>query len=318
MPFKTIRQENFEPRQAENAHLAHRPAFLHVFSPTTPETASGPTQPSEDVDPRVRDDDPLASEARAQYFGQYGSPQAPSPQQPYNPSSGGCYTDGVRGSCYSVAPATRHDSCYTSCYTQGPHTPFEQHLPQPVFETLCHDKVYVTHKITLDRKYPVYVHLREQSYQGVEIEERWTPYCVICTKDKPCPRHVKGQTPADLPGPADPLGTAPSPAAPTSSNAPNPGEAPTQVTASPGEPSPTTTTPAEAPAPTVAAAPSTAPTPAESPASPAATGPAKQWVWLAYEGVWGYGHQRADGYWEIESRRAPDGAAPQLAAQPGM
>jgi uncharacterized protein YkwD len=40
---------------------------------------------------------------------------------------------------------------------------------------------------------------------------------------------------------------------------------------------------------------------------PAAATPAKQWVWLTSQGVWGYGYQRTDGLWVIDpgSKRAP-------------
>jgi hypothetical protein len=32
-----------------------------------------------------------------------------------------------------------------------------------------------------------------------------------------------------------------------------------------------------------------------------ATAPQKQWVWLAQEGVYGFGYQRTDGLWEIDA-----------------
>jgi hypothetical protein len=51
--------------------------------------------------------------------------------------------------------------------------------------------------------------------------------------------------------------------------------------------------------------------PAAAPAAPEQ--PAKKWVYLTYEKVWGFGYQRADGYWVIDegSRRAtPPAAAP--------
>jgi hypothetical protein len=63
--------------------------------------------------------------------------------------------------------------------------------------------------------------------------------------------------------------------------------------------------------PTAPAAPATlqatAPAPAAAPTMVAqATDTRKQWVWLSQEGVYGYGYQRTDGYWEIDpdSRRA--------------
>lgn len=50
------------------------------------------------------------------------------------------------------------------------------------------------------------------------------------------------------------------------------------------------------------------------PAAASATTPAKQWVWLWRQGVYGYGHQRADGLWVIDpgTKRLP--AAPAAAA----
>ena len=55
--------------------------------------------------------------------------------------------------------------------------------------------------------------------------------------------------------------------------------------------------------------------PATSPTTPAA--PAKQWVWLKTQGLWGYGYQRADGYWIVDpgSKRTPGQVAAQRTAQ---
>jgi hypothetical protein len=51
--------------------------------------------------------------------------------------------------------------------------------------------------------------------------------------------------------------------------------------------------------------PSASATVASASAPAQASSPTKQWVWLAQEGVYGYGYQRPDGLWEIEpgSRR---------------
>jgi uncharacterized protein YkwD len=69
----------------------------------------------------------------------------------------------------------------------------------------------------------------------------------------------------------------------------------------------------------------TAAEPPPPPAAPApaaaAAAPAKQWVWLTSQGVWGFGYQRADGLWVIDpgSKRAPaaqPAAEQQAAADP--
>lgn len=57
-------------------------------------------------------------------------------------------------------------------------------------------------------------------------------------------------------------------------------------------------------------------------AAPADEAPAKQWVWLARQGVWGYGYRIEDGphrgLWRIDpgSKRAPEDLAPTPAADP--
>jgi hypothetical protein len=57
---------------------------------------------------------------------------------------------------------------------------------------------------------------------------------------------------------------------------------------------------------TVAASASPAATVSES-AKTAAKAPAKQWVWLKKQSLWGYGYQRDDGYWVVDpgSKRKP-------------
>ena len=67
----------------------------------------------------------LTGDAHAQYYNQYGSPQAPpSPQAPGSHPSG-CYSGEVHPSysCYSFTAPTGNWSCYSGCYTPPPHTP---------------------------------------------------------------------------------------------------------------------------------------------------------------------------------------------------
>ena len=278
----------------------------------------------------------VTGHAHAQYFVKYDSAQPlPAPQSPYVGNPGGCYTGGGGGgACYSITAPTGNWSCYTP--TMQPSCPdYTQHPPTPCWDTLCHDTVSIDHKVVLNRYYPVYIHLKEGNhYRGVQIEEKWQPVCILCTKTNPCSKHKGDQAPADLPAPTTTPGAS-SATSPTSPAAEGPvthpvqqasgGDAPAANSApvgpAPSAPSPVpdqiatpapaqTTTPAPVPVAPVTAA-------AEAPA-PA---PAKQWVWLAYEGVWGYGYQRVDGYWEIDpgSRRAPattNSPAYQVASSP--
>jgi cell division septation protein DedD len=86
-----------------------------------------------------------------------------------------------------------------------------------------------------------------------------------------------------------PAGPATAPAAPAAAS-PSPSEAAPPLTSTPS-----------APAPKPAAAPDQAPAAAPTATATAPATPQKQWVWLAQEGVYGYGHQRSDGFWEIDS-----------------
>jgi hypothetical protein len=63
-------------------------------------------------------------------------------------------------------------------------------------------------------------------------------------------------------------------------------------------PNSTPATPAAPAEPVQASAPAPA---APAPTQAQATAPPKQWVWLAQEGVYGYGYQRTDGLWEIDA-----------------
>jgi hypothetical protein len=67
------------------------------------------------------------------------------------------------------------------------------------------------------------------------------------------------------------------------------------------EAAPPMTSNVPAPAPNPAAAPTQAPAAQPTAAAAAAATPQKQWVWLAQEGVYGFGYQRPDGLWEIDA-----------------
>jgi hypothetical protein len=144
----------------------------------------------------------------------------------------------------------------------------------------------------------------------VNIKVQWQPIHFLANE--------KGQ-PIDQAGnvlPNDPKVVPPAPAgvnpsshsgvaapSPQSSNAATaPGTALASTAAGPGTAPVSTavvsTQPvAPAPAPTTTAPGTTA---SAAPATVQANAPTKQWVWLSYEGVYGYGYQRADGYWIID------------------
>ena len=82
--------------------------------------------------------------------------------------------------------------------------------------------------------------------------------------------------------------------------------APPAGSPSPSEAAPPLTSMSSAPAPKLAATPDQTAAAALTATPTAPPTPQKQWVWLAQEGVYGYGYQRSDGFWEIDSgsRRA--------------
>ena len=247
------------------------------------------------------------------------SPQVPSPQA-WPVQGGGCYTGTVPPpsgySCYTITQIPSGNSCYVS--VPQPSTPPDmQHPAMPQYEVLCHDVAYVTQKVTLRRYYPVYIHLKAVPYEGVEVTEEWKPLCVLCTKDKPCPKHKAGQG-ADLPPPADPSqpapppGAEPSPAPPTKSSDANKPVTDGTVMADPTIPmifqvsqretvAPGTTADQGLnSAPIQAAAPALPAQPAQSTVAAAATETGKRWVYYAQYNAWGYGKERPDGQWDID------------------
>ncbi len=267
----------------------------------------------------------FAGNAHAQIYTQsYAAPQAPSGQASYGPAPAGCYTGGppVGYACYTVYPSSGGYSCYTPG-TQPSCPPYTQYPATPCYDTLCHDSATVTQKIVLNRYYPVYIHLKDNHYTGVQIEECWKPLCVLCSTTKPCPKHANGQG-GDLPSPVDPnaAGAAPVPVAPsvptgapqTSAGTPSAAAlaqaaAPTAAQPAPmtvAQPAPAAATPAPSAAP--AQTPVSTPDQTTAPTVAQATGPQKRWVYLTSQKVWGLGYQRADGNWVIDSgsmRSAP-------------
>jgi hypothetical protein len=128
----------------------------------------------------------------------------------------------------------------------------------------------------------------------VNIQVNWREVHVLCdSKGVPIPAQrateiikqlseqlAKADVPKD--GAA---GIAPAPAPPAAESAPAP---PPQSQTAP--PKPAAEVHADAGAATTPAATTTQ-----------ATAPEKRWVWLAQEGVYGFGYQRSDGFWEIDA-----------------
>ena len=262
----------------------------------------------------------LLIQPTAQVYGQHYVAYAPSPQVP-SPQTwpgGGCYTGTVPPpagyACYSITPIASGNSCYVS--TPQPTTPPDMQPPAtPQYEVLCHDVAYVTERVTLRRYYPVYIHLKAVPYEGVEVREEWKPLCVLCTKEKPCPKHRDGQG-ADLPPPLDRSQPAPPPG-PEPAPAPAPAPAPPAKTSDTNTPSTNGVVLADpaiptilqvsqqqtvAPEPPPVHAAATVPPQQPTQASAAAASPdsAKQWVYYAQYNSWGYGKARPDGQWDID------------------
>ena len=148
---------------------------------------------------------------------------------------------------------------------------------------------------------PVRVHVKyipHDNITAVNFQVRWREVHVLCDdKGNPIPPDKASAILKELDHQlaSNPLGGAGNaPATPSAPSSPASEAAPPMTFIPP------------VPAPTSAAAPSQAP--ATQPTTTAATPamPQKQWVWLAQEGLYGYGYQRADGLWEIDpgSRRA--------------
>ena len=131
-------------------------------------------------------------QAQAQQYSAHYAYQVATPSAQAAPSGGyGCYTNAPpsTGACYTIIPVTTGNSCYTP--TMQPGCPTYTQVPAtPCYDVLCHDTAVVREKVTLRRYYPVFIHLQEKTYEGVEIQEEWNPICVLCTRAKPCPKHV--------------------------------------------------------------------------------------------------------------------------------
>jgi hypothetical protein len=130
----------------------------------------------------------------------------------------------------------------------------------------------------------------------VNIQVNWREVHILCdSKGVPLPSAQAAQIIKELSESLAKAGTT------------NPGAADTAPAASATSPASTSVQPQPVAPATEATVQATAPAPAT---APPAVAPApdvkKQWVWLSLEGVYGFGYQRADGYWEIDpgSRRA--------------
>jgi hypothetical protein len=144
----------------------------------------------------------------------------------------------------------------------------------------------------------------------VNLNVQWQPIHYL-SDEQGNPINQQGQRLPNDPKVVPPPGTLPSPASggsamPSGQHALNASPTPANAVASApvANSAPLASAPVlpSAPTgPTATAAPisTTNSAPAATPAAPADT-PAKQWVWLPYEGVYGYGYQRADGYWVID------------------
>jgi hypothetical protein len=171
--------------------------------------------------------------------------------------------------------------------------------------------------LTIVKNYYVPLYVANNSppnVQPVDIDIKWREiHYLVNAKGEPIDkdgRVLPQPTPSPLPPPGTTYPT--SGVMPSSqqgaSNSPAPTGALVATTAGNNAPpvsAPVAPTQPAAPAPAPAATTTTSTTPA-APASVPANGPAKQWVFLPSEGVYGYGYQRADGYWIIDegSRQA--------------
>ena len=192
-------------------------------------------------------------------------------------------------------------------YTENPPTCQEANAQQLVLYTeLPPEHKYVD--IWRNHYIPVKVVVIPRTPQGVasfDVRVNYREVHVLCdAKGNPLPAPqaaaVLKELEKQLASNADASATAP--AAPST---PSASEGAVPATVAPRTPVPN---PAAAANQAPAAQPTTtAAAPAAQPAATApAAGPQKQWVWLSQEGVYGYGYQRADGFWEIDqdSRRS--------------
>jgi hypothetical protein len=251
-----------------------------------------------------------AQTPQAPYYGNYGSPQGPVAPGPVanacqpGPAPGcqvqrcGCYVQVCPCPCQAgdkceelkkAIPAIHHPP---TCAEVNPCVIDDEQPPQtPTQWISIYRNCYVPIKI--QKVYP------SPTVTPVNIQVNWREVHVLCDSagvpiapakaaeilKEMTESMAKGETPK--PGTVGTLVPAPTPAVNSTSNAP-----------AAGDPA----TPARTPVVQVSSS---------APSAPATNlaqtnSPTKQWVWLAQEGVYGYGYQRGDGLWEIDAgtRRA--------------
>lgn len=176
--------------------------------------------------------------------------------------------------------------------------------------------------LTITRNYYLPINIRNNqppNVQPVDLKYQWQPIHYL-VNDQGQPIDKNGNVLKNPDGLIPPPGTSPTYSAPVVPS-PQRGASTTNTPAdvlvstppassSPADPAPAPPAPVvapTAPAPAPPAAPTTtAANPPAAPPAPQVKTPEKRWVWLNYERVYGYGYQRADGYWVIDegSRRA--------------
>jgi hypothetical protein len=242
-------------------------------------------------------------QASPQSYGGYASPQAPP-----GPGSSACYpTPG----CQNVKYGCTVTVCTCPCQTNYNCQEILSKIPQIHTPPTCQEAQVCT---IIDEGPPTappvcipiyrncYVPIKVVTQPGpgpnvitpVNIQVNWREVHVLCGSDgKPLSSAQTAQIIKDL---SEQLARG---------EAPNAGQgaAPTAPHASAVNPSPSAPSQAQAVAPTQnAPVQASAPTPTPyAPVLAQATEPQKQWVWLAQEGVYGYGYQRTDGLWEIDA-----------------
>ncbi len=259
--------------------------------------------------------DASAQSPQSGYYG-YPSAQAPSAQNPATacqPSPPGCQVEYV--GCHVAicpCPCTTGDACERIKKLIPPIRPAPscQEVQPCVIDDELPPSAQVS-TVTIYRN--CYVPLRIKRVQSpstvnaVNIQVNWREVHYLCGEDgKPLSSQQSAEVLKQLQTQlANGIDVAPGgPAAPTPSSTQPAGVPGNESVGAPPAVS-QASTPNAAPAAPSSPVTSASATPAAAQNTPTAA-PAKTWVWLASEGVYGYGYQRADGYWEIDagSRRA--------------